>query len=620
MTELTEKQQTIDIKCCGKFIDCSSTSRIKLVLDKYSNIISHKNHKTLNQLQHETNKLIHNTICNGYYSHVQLLNDFYHVKYDHKVNDDKNEFNLLHKYLLDDDNILNCDINDCEGVKRFYTGRNRSIMSTANNIEVDTDYNHQHSWNLISRIHIYFIHSHDTSQLTNDEIKYVESQLKQYKKNDQDISDDRKIELISIFMSNKPRKNSIMPAASDHNKFVTMNRQCMDYNTISTILQKYDILISKNDLTHAFDHYGYDRQQLFDDLCKALINGEKETILLQHILKSELEQDDENKRKLIYSILCYEYMMVNYNGFIKYLQMVASMFVPDINCSKISEIATSMHLTGNVFTKGSNEFKNSVHFGKIFKTMNGWDKKKWSKIYAFIKKRKPIKGTTAATHVSETKTKTDPKNVFVVTEANANYTDRDDIKYQENKYPEDTENAEDNANYTDRDDFEAIQEFCAITNASNEVAVKFLKKSQWNVYFAVNLLYDYEPNSSINSQNNKSIQLKEVIYNHGIAFWYWNKRKTDKIFVEARFQNLKEEILHFKGFTANQWECLIKECEVLAQTDAMKKITPNDNDLDIYEIDKEASIDIHHLCSVKLYTDYSWLCKIFCEAFRTKMI
>eukprot|EP01084_Bolivina_argentea_P300190 517552_1 len=51
-----------------------------------------------------------------------------------------------------------------------------------------------------------------------------------------------------------------------------------------------------------------------------------------------------------------------------------------------------------------------------------------------------------------------------------------------------------------------------------------------------------------------------------------------------------------------------------------KKIISNGDNLFKYGITDDLSITSEHICAVKLYTDYSGLCKIFCEAFRLKKI
>eukprot|EP01084_Bolivina_argentea_P223569 378251_1 len=79
-------------------------------------------------------------------------------------------------------------------------------------------------------------------------------------------------------------------------------------------------------------------------------------------------------------------------------------------------------------------------------------------------------------------------------------------------------------------------------------------------------------------------------------------------------------MLQFKQFTLQMWNDLVEECDILLKTDKIQSIASNGNHLDVYGIKEQLSMQKQHLYSVKLYTDYSELCKIFCGAFRLRKI
>eukprot|EP01084_Bolivina_argentea_P022814 42430_1 len=88
--------------CMKSFSQCVHAKRIKHILQQYDQIISDKTDKSDEQLQNDINEVISNmSVANISYSHVELLNDFYHVKYDHNINDNTNQFELFYKYLFD---------------------------------------------------------------------------------------------------------------------------------------------------------------------------------------------------------------------------------------------------------------------------------------------------------------------------------------------------------------------------------------------------------------------------------------------------------------------------------------------------------------------------------------
>eukprot|EP01084_Bolivina_argentea_P129434 228611_1 len=84
-TFLYESKQNVivDTRCNQPFDECESAKRIKLLLDQYQKIISDKKQQSDEQLKNSADKLISNIVWNGKYSNVELMNDFYHIKYDH---------------------------------------------------------------------------------------------------------------------------------------------------------------------------------------------------------------------------------------------------------------------------------------------------------------------------------------------------------------------------------------------------------------------------------------------------------------------------------------------------------------------------------------------------------
>eukprot|EP01083_Nonionella_stella_P039014 106088_1 len=116
------------VTCNHEFQQCPDAQRLKLILERYNKIILDKTHKSNEQLQNETTNLIANLLVEEPYSVVKLLNNFYHIKYVHNVNNDPSQFNLFYDYLFDNQtNVLKCDIDNCKSAKRYSHRRNRSF-------------------------------------------------------------------------------------------------------------------------------------------------------------------------------------------------------------------------------------------------------------------------------------------------------------------------------------------------------------------------------------------------------------------------------------------------------------------------------------------------------------
>eukprot|EP01084_Bolivina_argentea_P094804 170477_1 len=291
---MSDKKQHVP-NCNKKFIQCNAAIRIKSVLHQYNRITSAKKDQTIYDLEIQTVKLISNILGNGEYSNVKLLNDFYHIKYDHSINEDTKQFDLFYKFLFDHDNVLKCDINYCKGAQRYYRKRDEMThpLIGTEHTQPNNTINDSYTLNLICRIHTYFIHSYDSSQLTPDEIQFIENKLNEYKEEDEDILNDKKLELLSTIINNKKRNTLARSLRLNYTKFMTTETdQSINCKELSAVLANHDIIIDEVNLKNIFDEYNYDKPQL--------INEKLNDILLPQILKNELRYDDQNHQQMIY--------------------------------------------------------------------------------------------------------------------------------------------------------------------------------------------------------------------------------------------------------------------------------------------------------------------------------
>eukprot|EP01084_Bolivina_argentea_P175773 304324_1 len=341
------------------------------------------------------------------------------------------------------------------------------------------------------------------------------------------------------------------------------------------ILKENGILIEQRQLINACEDYGYHKQQLIDDLCEIMVNGEDNTILLVQMFSNGLNITNKPVRKQIYDIMLPQYIKpqdVNNNNFIKILRKTVSELYQSIDCDEVAKIAANVNLTGKIFIKASPEFKNSIKFGHVFKSMNNWNKKHWSKIYKKLSKicanKKSTKKNIAANEKKSKQFKDcNPATYYrsiswrccYCTFNDSNFSNSgNSVKCQpcgRNRNDCDVvllTDEKDQVDYIDKGtDFHLIQQFCTTTNTSKDVAIRFLQKAEWNITFAINKYYaetsEYKSRGTRTSDENSQITCGAV-YNHGVAFWYWTEQRSNKRFVKNRFNNLKEEILQFKQF------------------------------------------------------------------------
>eukprot|EP01084_Bolivina_argentea_P014519 27132_1 len=171
------------MQCQLAFSKCNTSIRIKRVLNRLSKILSDKKEdKSCADLEAEANELIRNVLANGQYSNGKLMNDFYHIKYNHNTNDSPSQFATFYDYLCDNDHVLPCDITTCSSAQRYFNPLRYSSGSDKKQGEAGAtettfdwipikDVEHKEetdlfTYNFLCRIHTYFIHSHDLPELT----------------------------------------------------------------------------------------------------------------------------------------------------------------------------------------------------------------------------------------------------------------------------------------------------------------------------------------------------------------------------------------------------------------------------------------------------------------------
>eukprot|EP01083_Nonionella_stella_P079918 219381_1 len=427
------------------------------------------------QLERKTNEVIH-------ISNVELMNDFYHVKYEHNTNDDPHTFDLFYQYLCDGDNVLQCDITHCQAARRFFNRRHQtkpSFEDTENKEETrSTGFG---TFHILCRIHTYFVHSHDVSQLSDQERKCIENKFKYIETNFESI-------------------------------------ECIDAYKIASVLSNSSINVDGNALQLIFDKNQYDMKQLMTDLCDIFTNHVTANTLLPSIIAEALHlenHDKETQHEICKSILCGGFITktdLNHHNFIKILKISAFKVNTALNAQEIEQIASNKHLTGKIFVKNTPEFMNSNKFAKVFKEIEHGKKKQWNCIY------KNIQNWTTA-----------PPTTKIITTKNKPNSNDVNQKYHEASI-----------DYIDiGTDVHSVQTFCTLTNATKDTAFLFLQETSWNIDIAVERYFKFDgdiggfyDHHATNVHEANEAHFEDVIYNEGVAFRYWPKDKTSKPYIK----------------------------------------------------------------------------------------
>eukprot|EP01084_Bolivina_argentea_P303078 523210_1 len=146
--------------CSVELVQCISAQRIKIVLKELS---AFTNDNTKQQLMPISQ-------IDDNYTIIQLLNDYNHIKHDHNVDNDDNEFDKIYEFFKQAINTP-CSVAKCGYVERYYMDRSK-LSNEYNfhnkNIDNDNKLKLYCIMNIISKIHVYFMHSYDINRLKPD--------------------------------------------------------------------------------------------------------------------------------------------------------------------------------------------------------------------------------------------------------------------------------------------------------------------------------------------------------------------------------------------------------------------------------------------------------------------
>ena len=100
----------------------------------------------------------------------------------------------------------------------------------------------------------------------------------------------------------------------------------------------------------------------------------------------------------------------------------------------------------------------------------------------------------------------------------------------------------------------------------------------------------------------------EVVWRNGKKFYYWKSLARHPNFVEAKYDDLEDEMLNntvlTQMLTKKEWKKLQKDVMDLMQSESVKKIVSNGRHVNIYGIPESQPFDKQHLLALKLWTDH----------------
>eukprot|EP01083_Nonionella_stella_P083339 230384_1 len=362
----THQCEIIDIE--QNTFKCQAIKRIQIILHEF------------NDDQHEPNlveKFATIFISNGY-TNTSLLNDFHHIKYTHHADDDDSVFSKIHTYFVNEIGTV-CNEKQCRFISRHY--RDRSTLQNQLNDCILSDEKHdndgfnphdrRYMMDLISRIHVYFIHSYHLNRLTMDEVRTLNDKTQGLYG---DALEDKRLQLLSEIMRTK---RNIIGIKRDIDKFKeplseaqATHKQCViDYTEMHDVLRKHRIHIGTDDLHDAFSAYTGHKDRLIADLIDAYYDT---SLPLENAISITQLPSDHNHRHSLYGTILFQYFEkrdINAANLVKIATKLLSEYYPDIDRKEFAETVMNAGINGHTFIQGTPQYKKSLQFAKIFKSI-----------------------------------------------------------------------------------------------------------------------------------------------------------------------------------------------------------------------------------------------------------
>eukprot|EP01083_Nonionella_stella_P273307 927049_1 len=355
-------------------LTCKAMSRIKMILNEFNDCNFMKKFESI--------------FIDTCYTNTSLLKDFHHIKYAHHADDDDCEFANIFSYITGGIRT-NCDGRKCQFITRYYRDRSKlqNDYILTNYDTNDDQYNPfdvQYMTDLISRIHVYFIHSYGINRFTLQELLTINEQIEA---DTESNIDEIEIQLLTDMMHKK--KRNIIEFHSNNSKFnehIVPNKQnVVDLIKISKMFKKHNVVMTTDELHAVLGTYT-NKHYLIADLIDACYDPNDKASPLSNAISIHCSNIDHIQRQSIYKTILFGYFQkqdINNANFIKLAGKLLRKHYPHIDIAGFDQKAVNANINGAIFIKKAPEYKNSLKFARMFKRIKGYEKKHL--IYLYVK-------------------------------------------------------------------------------------------------------------------------------------------------------------------------------------------------------------------------------------------
>eukprot|EP01084_Bolivina_argentea_P284079 486731_1 len=374
-----------DITIChsNDLNECGAMKRIQIILHK------------LHQSSRSFAQIINDLFIANKYTNTMLLNDFHHMMYTHDIdeNEKHNKFHEIYTKLTNNMNII-CDVEKCKHIQRHWRDRTKSDIHA-------NDLNNQSTINLVSTIHVYFIHLYDINRLKPDEMNIIREELELLKQCGLDEEDEKKIEILetkkyemmTTIINCRRQKLEKSTVQRNNHKYISgviaqneeAKDQVVDFYSLQHILTTEGLSIEIATLRNMFSTDQNDKDSFM-------------TNIIDKYCHIDENVDENDQHGVLSEYILYKYLK-KYDLKTEHLIQIAQKIIdhkyPNIDVEEFATIARKIEpsINGKMFIKGTHEFMNSTKFAKLFKSITNYNKKAFSYIYVTINKWTPITET-----------------------------------------------------------------------------------------------------------------------------------------------------------------------------------------------------------------------------------
>ena len=313
------------------------------------------------------------------YSVIPLLDALNHLKCDHGVDENNDEFDKIFAFFEASLTGNHCDVNDCEHVKRHYSDRRRRQRHYQYDQMVD--HKHEQLLDTISMIHCYFVHSFDIDRLTKEERERVKQEAKD--EHDQ-------MTVMTNILIEKRKKLKYVPDSRrggdgpDDNEKTAPNN--ITNKMVDFVSMAESVAVDEVKLKESLGKYKTHRNRLIRDLIDVVYGEEEEKTAIW----DKLEMEDKEKVMTFRSLLfdhfkCYD---LNNKNFMKMSEYIIGRRAIPIDHNEVHAVLRWQAVDGKTFDQMDME-----QFGGLFEEIP--DKDGIGQLYAAFKKWRYTESTVS---------------------------------------------------------------------------------------------------------------------------------------------------------------------------------------------------------------------------------